>query len=48
MNLEWRLSGALLQKYGYISGQTVEGQIITVDDNWGGLRLEVPITIKIQ
>ena len=48
MNLEWRLNGELLQKYGYTSGQTVEGQIITVDDKWGGLRLEVPMTIKIQ
>ena len=48
MNLEWRLSGELLKKYGYTSGQTVEGQIITVDDKWSGLRLEVPITIKIQ
>ena len=48
MNLEWRLNGDLLKKYGYTSGQTVEGQIITVDDKWGGLRLEVPMTIKIQ
>lgn len=48
MNLEWRLNGELLQKYGYTSGQTIEGQIITVDDKWGGLRLEVPMTIKIQ
>jgi hypothetical protein len=48
MNLEWRLNGELLQEYGYTSGQTIEGQIITVDDKWGGLRLEVPMTIKIQ
>lgn len=48
MNLEWRLDGERLQKYGYTSGQTIEGQIITVDDKWGGLRLEVPMTIKIQ
>ena len=26
----------------------VEGQIITVDDNWGGLRLEVPMTIQVR
>lgn len=25
-----------------------EGQIITVDDNWGGLRLEVPMTIQVR
>jgi hypothetical protein len=48
MNLEWRLNGDLLKKYGYTSGQTVEGQIITVDDKWGGLRLEVPMTIQMR
>ncbi len=48
MNLEWRLNGELLQKYGYTSGQTVEGQVITVDDKWGGLRLEVPMTFVIK
>ena len=48
MNLEWRLNGELLKKYGYTSGQTVEGQIITVDDKWGGLRLEVPMTIQVR
>ena len=48
MNLEWRLNGDLLRKMGYTSGQTVEGQVITVDDKWGGLRLEIPMTIKIQ
>lgn len=48
MNLEWRLNGDLLRKMGYSSGQTVEGQISTVDDNWGGLRLEVPMTIVIK
>lgn len=26
----------------------VEGLIITVDDNWGGLRLEVPMTIQVR
>ena len=48
MNLEWRLNGDLLKKYGYTPGQTVEGQIITVDDKWGGLRLEVPMTIQMR
>ena len=48
MNLEWRLNGDLLKKYGYTSGQAVEGQIITVDDKWGGLRLEVPMTIQVR
>ena len=48
MTLEWRLNGDLLKKYGYTTGQTVEGQVITVDDKWGGLRLEVPISVKIE
>ena len=48
MNLEWRLNGDLLHKMGYTSGQTIEGQIITVDDRWGDLRLEVPMTIIMK
>ncbi|MBQ6761480.1 MAG: hypothetical protein IJP49_01890 [Bacteroidales bacterium] len=48
MNLEWRLNGAFLRKYGYTSGQTLQGQIITVDDQWNGLRLEKDITIQIN
>ena len=48
MNLEWRINGALLRKYGYTSGQTLQGQIITVDDQWNGLRLEKDITIQIN
>ena len=48
INLEWRLNGALLRKYGYVPGQTLQGQIITVDDQWNGLRLEKNITIQIN
>ena len=48
MNLEWRLNGALLRKYGYTPGQNIQGQIITVDDQWNGLRLEVPMSITIR
>lgn len=48
MNLEWRLNGNLIKKYGYAPGQTVEGQIITVDDKWGGLRLEIPMTVRVR
>ncbi len=48
MNLEWRLNGALLRKYGYTPGQTIQGQIITVDDQWNGLRLEKNTTIQIN
>ena len=48
MTLEWRLNGELLKKYGFTTGQTIEGQIITVDDKWNGLRLEVPMTVRVQ
>ena len=48
MGLEWRLSGPLLRKYGYTSGQTVHGQILTVDDQWHGLRLEKEISVQVQ
>lgn len=48
MNLEWRLNGALLRKYGYTSGQTLQGQIITVDDQWNGLRLEKEFSVQIR
>ena len=48
MNLEWRLNGDLLRRMGYTSGQTIQGQIVTVDDQWNGLRLEVPFEIQIK
>ena len=48
MNLTWRINGNLLKKMGYTAGQTVQGQIITIDDQWNGLRLEVPMTITIN
>lgn len=48
MNLEWRLNGDLLRKMGYTSGQTVQGQVVTVDDQWNGLRLELPFSVQVQ
>ena len=48
VTLEWRINGALLRKYGYTPGQMIQGQIITVDDQWNGLRLEVPMPITIR
>ena len=48
MDLTWRMNGNLLKKMGYTAGQTVQGQIITIDDQWNGLRLEVPMTITIN
>lgn len=47
MNLEWRINGTLLRKYGYTPGQALQGQIITVDDQWNGLRLEKEFTIQV-
>ena len=48
MTLKWRLDGDLLRKMGYTAGQAIEGQIVTVDDQWNGLRLEVPVSISIK
>ena len=48
MNLEWRLNGTLLRKYGYTPGQTLQGQIITVDDQWNGLRLEKEFSVQVR
>ena len=48
MNLTWRLNGNLLKKMGYTAGQTVQGQILTIDDQWNGLRLEKEFTIQIN
>ena len=48
MDLEWRLNGNLLRKYDYSSGQTIQGRILSVDDNWKGLKLEKDISIQIK
>ena len=48
MNLKWRLNGDLLRKMGYTSGQTVQGQVVTVDDQWNGLRMEVPFSVQVR
>lgn len=45
-DVEWRVSGDLLKKYGYTPGQTVDGRMLLVDDQWNGLRLEVPFSIS--
>ena len=34
MTLEWRLNGKLLNNYGLKNGDTINGQIIVVDDQW--------------
>ena len=48
MNLEWRLNGGLLSKYGYKTGDTVSGQLVAVDDEWNGLSLVKDITFTID
>lgn len=48
MDLEWRLNGNLLRKYDYSTGQTIQGRILSVDDNWKGLKLEKDISIQIK
>jgi hypothetical protein len=34
MTLEWILNGKLLNNYGLKNGDTINGQIIVVDDQW--------------
>ena len=46
--LDWRLSSTLLSRLGYISGSTVEGRIILVDDTFSGLRLELPVSFTLR
>ena len=47
MNLEWRLNGTLLNSYGYKSGDTINGQIIAVDDQWNGLNITKDFSVNI-
>ena len=47
MNLEWRLNGELLNSYGYKPGDTVNGQMIAVDDQWNGLNITKDFSVKI-
>ena len=48
MTLEWRLNSELLKGYGYKPGDTVNGQILVVDDMWNGLNLAKDITLSIE
>ena len=47
MTLEWRLNGTLLNSYGYKPGDTVNGQMIAVDDQWNGLNITKDFSVKI-
>ena len=48
MTLEWRLNGELLNKYGYKPGDTVNGQILVVDDQWNGLNITKDFSVTID
>ena len=48
MTLEWRLNGDLLRSYGYKPGDTVNGQILVVDDKWNGLTITKEFSIQVK
>lgn len=48
MTLEWRLNGELLNSYSNKSGDTVDGQIIVVDDMWNGLNIAKDFSVSIE
>ena len=48
MTLEWRLNGNLLRKLGYKQGDTVNGQLIVVDDQWNGLNLNTEVSVLVE
>ena len=48
MDLAWRLNGDLLRKLGYTPGQTLEGRVIAINDQWLSLRLDIPIKVQLQ
>lgn len=47
MNLEWRLNGESLNNYNYKPGDTVNGQIIVVDDQWNGLNITKDFSVSL-
>ena len=48
MTLKWRLNGECLNNYNYKPGDTISGQIITVDDQWNGLNITKNFSINIE
>ena len=48
MTLQWRLNGEQLNKYGYKPGDTVNGQILVVDDKWNGLNISKDFSFTIN
>ncbi|MBR3454029.1 MAG: hypothetical protein IKH26_01775 [Bacteroidaceae bacterium] len=48
MTLEWRLNGNLLRKLGFKQGDTVNGKLIVVDDQWNGLNLNTDVSVRVE
>ena len=48
MTLKWRLNGRLLNKYNYKPGDTINGQILVVDDIWNGLNITKDFSVNIE
>ena len=48
MNLKWRLNGNLLNNYNYKPWDTINGQIVVVDDKWNGLNITKDFSINIE
>ena len=48
MTLKWRLNGKLLNKYNYKPGDTINGQILVVDDKWNGLNMTKDFSVSIE
>jgi hypothetical protein len=46
-SLQWRLNGDLLRKMGYKPGDTLNGTILAVDDQWNGLNLSKDFSISV-
>lgn len=47
MNLEWRVNGKSLNNYNYKPGDTINGQIIVVDDQWNGLNITKDFSVSL-
>ena len=48
MTLKWRLNGELLNNYNYKPWDTINGQIVVVDDKWNGLNITKDFSINIE
>ena len=46
--LQWRLNGELLNRYGYNPDDSINGQILVVDDQWHGLSITKDFSVRIE